>query len=607
MKRFFRVTVFVIALFLIVHRASAATVTTCAQYQAVTVGSYIIQTDYWNQTHCPGTQCMNVDDQTGAFTVTKGDYVCDNPYIVATYPSIVYGYAFGTRSPNSDLPAQISSLKSVKTSWSFQPTNTGRWDAAYDIWICPDNHCGPGGFDGGIEVMIWLDYMNTNGWKTDLGSATIDGKDWEVWFCDANASGSKWGYIAYLAKTMVTSVKDLDIKKFLDDGEKRGYIQPTWYLSAVEAGNEIHSGGIPFMSKSFSVSVTKEGGNGKPKSAYKYRVPQSLSDGWKVEKLQKMKMDAKTITLGVQAILDGTLPDIRSLMVLRHGRLLLDEYFGGFSVNDRMPLYSETKSVFSTVYGIAQDKGLLDVDQKVADLYPDARKNPGWDSRKDDITVGMLLSMTSGFDCDDAGVWDSHACNAAMVQSADWPAYCLSLPISHPPGQTWTYNGTCLTILSNLIAQKCGMSFQEFSDKNLFGVLGIQGSVWKMGPNGVAKVDEGLSWTPRDMAKLGQLYLDKGMWNGKRVVSQKWVESATTPQAPQRQAWGHDYGYLWHVQTMHRGGETIQVFYANGYNGQDIFVVPQDDLVCVMTGGNNDLNMGMEVEFFEKWILAAAR
>jgi hypothetical protein len=236
------------------------TVTTCEKYQSVTVGSYIVQTDYWNPGQCPGTQCVSIDDQTGAYTVTKGDFQCPNPYTVAAYPSIVYGSAWGAHSPNCPLPAPLSGLKCVNSSWCFQPTDTGAWDAAYDIWLCPDNSCGPNGFKGGAEIMIWLDYRNTNGWKTDVGPVTLNGMTWEVWRWDVDDAGGQRNYVAYLAKTLTTCVKDLDLKAFLDDSRKRGYIQPSWYLYAVEVGNELRYGGIPFTSKSFSVSVNKDCG-----------------------------------------------------------------------------------------------------------------------------------------------------------------------------------------------------------------------------------------------------------------------------------------------------------------------------------------------------------
>jgi hypothetical protein len=253
----------ILSLLLLTSRAFSETINTCAPFQSVTIGSYIVQTDYWQNNLCKGTQCLSIDDQTGAFTITKGDYNCaaDN-YVAAAYPDILYGYAFGNRSPHSDLPAQISSLNCVNTSWSFQPTHTGRWDAAYDIWICPDNTCGPSGFNGGLELMIWLDYTQDSGWQYDMGPATVDGMNWEVWQFDGTSPSGLDTHkcVSYLAKTKTDSVQNLDIKPFMDDCQARGYLKPSWYLYAIEVGTEFNWGGIPFTSKSFSVSVNKDCG-----------------------------------------------------------------------------------------------------------------------------------------------------------------------------------------------------------------------------------------------------------------------------------------------------------------------------------------------------------
>ena len=248
----------IVSLLLFTRQASSETINTCAPYQSVTIGSYIVQTDYWHKDLCPGTQYMSIDDQTGAFTVTKDTYNCG--YNVAAYPDILYGCAFGSCSPHSDLPAQISSLNCVNTNWSFQPTHTGTWDAAYDIWICPDNTCEPSGFNGGLELMIWLDYTPAGAWQYDMGPVTVDGMNWEVWQFDGGSGADKHKYVAYLAKNKTTSIQNLDIKPFLNDCQVRGYVKPSWYLYAIEAGNEINSGGIPFTSKSFSVSVNKDCG-----------------------------------------------------------------------------------------------------------------------------------------------------------------------------------------------------------------------------------------------------------------------------------------------------------------------------------------------------------
>ena len=126
-------------------------VVTCGQYQNTTVGSYIVETDYWNLGSCPGTQCMTVNDTTGAFTVTQGPS-CGNT--VASYPNVLYGSSFGAVSPGSVLPMQLSALTSVTSSWSFSVggVSTDQYDVAYDIWFCPNDACGAAGFNGGTEA-----------------------------------------------------------------------------------------------------------------------------------------------------------------------------------------------------------------------------------------------------------------------------------------------------------------------------------------------------------------------------------------------------------------------------------------------------------------------
>jgi cellulose 1,4-beta-cellobiosidase len=230
-------------------------VTTCATYENVTVGSYIVQTNYWNETGCPGTQCMTIDDVTGAFSVTQGP---DCGSTVASYPNVLYGSSFGVVSPGSALPMQVSALTSATSSWSFSVggVSTDRYDVAYDIWFCPDTTCGASGFNGGTEMMIWLDYQNTTGWGSNLGSVTLSGYDWEVWKATQDLSGSTWNYLAYLIRPpMQTSVTDLDLVSFIQDAESRSYVNNSWYLYAIQAGDELRTGGLPFTTNSFSVSI----------------------------------------------------------------------------------------------------------------------------------------------------------------------------------------------------------------------------------------------------------------------------------------------------------------------------------------------------------------
>jgi hypothetical protein len=217
-------------------------------FKYVTVGSYVVETNYWNQAACPTTQCMSINNITGDFAVTAGDFECGDT--VATYPAVYYGCNFGSCSPGTNLPIQVGNLHCVTSSWSFVPTNTGLWDAAYDIWFSTTTNTGS--YNGGAELMIWLDYMpgtGAGGQPVTTG-ISIDGYNWDLWEGPVG-----WNYIAYLANPPITSFNDADILAFINDSVSRGYINTSWYLAAIEAGNELRTGGVPFTSSGFTASV----------------------------------------------------------------------------------------------------------------------------------------------------------------------------------------------------------------------------------------------------------------------------------------------------------------------------------------------------------------
>ena len=228
---------------------------TCEDFTTIPVGSYVVEADYWNDTQCPGTQCLSIDTSTGAFSVTQGPS-CGNT--VASYPNVLYGYSFGTASPGSALPKAVSSLAAVTSSWSFDVggTSSDQYDVAYDIWFCPTDACDSTGFAGGLELMIWLNYRNAAGWEYDLGPVALDGYDWEVWTMTAGSGASSWTYVSYMIEpSMVTSVTDFDLLAFIDDAAARGLLPSTSYLYAIQAGNELRTGGLPYTNHAFSVSV----------------------------------------------------------------------------------------------------------------------------------------------------------------------------------------------------------------------------------------------------------------------------------------------------------------------------------------------------------------
>jgi len=234
------------------------TVNSCEDFASVGVGSYVISSNYWNKAVCPGTQCVEINTATGAFSVTQGPPACGD--YVASFPNVLYGCSYGNCSPATILPLPVNDVTKLKSSWDFSVGggNSDRWNVAYDIWFCPDNNCGASGFPKGLELMIWLDVKGAKGWKDHLGTAKLGGYDWDVWVADMAAGGAldSWTYMDYIIKgPMVTSVKDLDLNAFVKDAVARGYVKSSWYMYAVQAGMEVRSGGIPFTSNSFSLAI----------------------------------------------------------------------------------------------------------------------------------------------------------------------------------------------------------------------------------------------------------------------------------------------------------------------------------------------------------------
>jgi hypothetical protein len=230
----------------------------CENFASVNVGNFNIQSNYWNVGVCPGEQCIEVNTSTGAFSVTQGIPDCGDH--VSSFPNVLYGCSYGNCSPGSVLPMPVKSVYKLNSSWDFAVggTSNDRWNAAIEIWFCPDDTCGADGFPGGFELMVWLDYSNAKGWKDHLGTADLAGYTWDVWKGDMAAAGAlkSWGYMNYIIKgPMITSVTKLNLNAFVKDAIERGYLPDTMYMFAVQAGSEIRSGGIPFNSNSFSLSI----------------------------------------------------------------------------------------------------------------------------------------------------------------------------------------------------------------------------------------------------------------------------------------------------------------------------------------------------------------
>ena len=269
------------------------------------------------------------------------------------------------------------------------------------------------------------------------------------------------------------------------------------------------------------------------------------------------------------------LPELRnteSLVVAHGSEVVFERYYRGRSPDDLADTHSVTKSFTSAVIGVLVSDGTLDLDASVMSILAVANVS---DPAKHEITVRHLLTMTSGLCAD--GRWE--LCEVAL-HGGSWIETMLGAPLRSVPGAEYTYNNGAVHLLSAVVREVTGESLGAVAAQRLFGPLGIDRHEWPTDPEGNEIPSGHLLMTPRDMAKLGLLFLHHGEWKGAQVIDAAYVDAATARQAPGRPPpEGVGYGYLWWVDDLARP----PAFFAAGHGGQYIYVVPSLDLVVVAT------------------------
>jgi len=267
---------------------------------------------------------------------------------------------------------------------------------------------------------------------------------------------------------------------------------------------------------------------------------------------------------------------LSAMLVVRGGEIAFEGYYNGFGAEETLHTWSVTKSVTSIAAGIALDEGVLrDLDQTLEEVIP-GRIPEGADPRVAGITVEHLLTSTAGWE------WDSTN-NFQRSLETDQLDVMMERMMVCDPGECFEYDSTCPNLLSLAIQEQTGETMAAYLQPRLFDPLGIAEPVWLTTEYGATRGGGGLELTPRDMAKLGYLYLNNGTWDGEEIVSAEWVAASTRGQVSGVSALrgvnigGGEYGYLWWE------GETagLPSYNANGYGGQRIVVVPERDLIVV--------------------------
>jgi CubicO group peptidase (beta-lactamase class C family) len=301
------------------------------------------------------------------------------------------------------------------------------------------------------------------------------------------------------------------------------------------------------------------------------------TNGWRASTPEVQGIDSNWLAYVIQTIQWKHLP-VHSLLIERHGSIVLDAYFRPFGDNQLHDVASVTKSVVSTLVGIAQGK------QQIADLNTpvlaalSAGATSSNDARKAHLTLSHLLSMTSGLDCSDK---DGQNFLQQMEGSPHWATFALDRQETADPGAQFNYCAVNMELVSALLSRKTGTSAGDFAQRELFWPLGIHHIYWPADSDGISHGFADLRLQPRDMAKLGYLWLHHGVWEDRQLVPASYVDAALSPQA--NVSANVKYGYGMWLYPNGRAGCPAN-FEANGNGGQRITVIPIKDVVVVITG-----------------------
>jgi CubicO group peptidase (beta-lactamase class C family) len=311
--------------------------------------------------------------------------------------------------------------------------------------------------------------------------------------------------------------------------------------------------------------------------------------------------------------------NIHSVLVVRHGRLLFEHYRPGedecwgeplgnvaHGPDSKHDLRSVTKSVISLLLGIALDRKLINgIDVSIINWfpqYPDLRI-----PEKERITLRHLLTMSAGLEWNEnVPFTDPKNSEIRMLRSADQYRYVLEQPVVAPGGQIWNYNSGGTLLLEAIIAKAADGALDDVASELLFKPLGITDYAWtKNLKSGILEVG-GLRLRSRDLAKIGQLVVNGGNWNGRQIVSQKWVEESTAAHMGPADL-TYFYGYQWWLGRSLIEGREVPWVCAMGHGGQRIFAVPSLDLVTVVTAGlyADPINGRLPLVIFNRYVLGA--
>lgn len=343
----------------------------------------------------------------------------------------------------------------------------------------------------------------------------------------------------------------------------------------------------------------------EPGSDYRYKIPESDTDGWEVASVEDEGLSQDALNDMMTYLASFTGHNIHSILIIRNNKLIFEEYFEGYLYSNSPPgsngdfiqydrntdhyLASVSKSITSVIFGAAVKEGYITkVDTLLRDVLPEYQDI--LIDEKAGISLEHLLTMSSGLHWDEwsRSFEDPENDVVALFYEEDPIEYILSKHMINDPGEEFLYNSGGTNVLGVVIERTTGMGLLEFGNQYLFGPLNVQGGIWERMGGGYMFASGGIYLRPRELAKIGSLFLNDGYWGTEQVITADWIAASSAeyietddliPQA-------HAYGYQWWMMDFQANERTYNCFFAAGWGDQYMFIFPDLDMMVVVNSGN---------------------
>ncbi len=360
-------------------------------------------------------------------------------------------------------------------------------------------------------------------------------------------------------------------------------------------------------------------------SGYTYEIPPLTSDGWMVGSAHEVGLDTTELTDMVDYLASRYVHNIHSIIIVKNDQLVFEKYFEGYLYSNDPPgsngdfiqydretdhfLASVSKSVTSVIFGAAVNAGFIkNVDTLLLDVLPEYEHI--LIGEKADITLEHLLCMSSGLYWDEwsTSYEDPENDVRALFNEEDPIEYILSKHLTNSPGDEFHYNSGGTNVLGAIIEKETGMSLLDFGNEYLFDPLNMEGGLWELMAGGYYFASGGIYLRPRELTKIGYLFLNEGKWDNTQIITEEWISESTAAhiQTEDLIPQSDSYGYQWWIMDLQANNQTYNCFFAAGWGDQYMFIFPDQEMIITINSGNYTGAMNMSIfTFVENHILPA--